>query len=148
MINKETDKVSSDGTFKCFNSDGSIQSVYSSPRQMIDKDLLVIERVLPFDFVTMRKVKRFFDVPLDDIDRILIDPSFGLSKQTKKDRDSQDSDREEKNFHEIPELNEEQKLLNKIVSTKRPKEKVQTNIIKGELSSSSEDERYQRYNFA
>ena len=80
MIKKETDKVSSDGTFKCFNSDGSIQSVYSSPRQMIDKDLLVIERVLPFDFVTMRKVKRFFDVPLDDIDRILIDPSFGLSK--------------------------------------------------------------------
>ena len=55
---------------------------------------------------------------------------------------------EEDQLREVPELDDNIKQLHKIVPKKNKKRKKMKLTIKGECSSSSDDERFERYNFA
>ena len=54
-----------------FHKDDSFESLYSSPRQRINKEILAENRVMPFDFVTNRKARTFFKEDAVNIDTLL-----------------------------------------------------------------------------
>lgn len=54
-----------------FHKDDSFESLYSSPRQRINKEILAENRVMPFDFVTHRKARTFFKEDAVNIDTLL-----------------------------------------------------------------------------
>jgi hypothetical protein len=64
----------SDDTFEGLSDS---QSICSTPRKRAEKELLQYDRLMPFDFYTHRKAKKFFKEPIVDIDKLLKD--FGES---------------------------------------------------------------------
>ena len=99
------------------------------------KQMMAEDRLMPFDFMTHRKVKQFFKEDIQDID-------FMLQHKVKQtDVDEQ--------IREVPELTKELKELLKIVMPHKKKNKKKKLIIKGaSSSSSSNDERFHKYNYA
>ena len=57
------------------------ESVCSTPRKRAAKELLQYDRLMPFDFYTHRKAKKFFKEPITDIDQLLRD--FDMSIKNK-----------------------------------------------------------------
>lgn len=58
-------------TFKNLDQDCE-RSLYSTPRDKFEGEMMAYDRVMPFDFVTHRKAKRFFNEPVYDIDTLLL----------------------------------------------------------------------------
>lgn len=58
-------------TFKNLDQDCE-RSIYSTPRDKFEGEMMAYDRVMPFDFVTHRKAKRFFHEPVYDIDTLLL----------------------------------------------------------------------------
>ena len=46
-------------------------SIYSTPRKKVENELHAFDRVMPFDFITQRKAKKFFKEDLKDVDQLL-----------------------------------------------------------------------------
>lgn len=80
LSSKDSSDSSSDNTFSDLDCE-STGSIYSSPRQRIEKDFLAIDRVLPFDFITHRKANNFFKEKILDIDTLLHDKDTSTKNQ-------------------------------------------------------------------
>lgn len=109
-------EASSD-TFSRGSEDGL--SVYSSPRHKIQKELLAYDRVMPFDFYTQRKAKKFFKEDIPDIDTLLHNQNLSLRKEAQREKSHRrgssariifDEDEDSK-LKEVPELNERLKKM-------------------------------------
>ena len=113
----------------------------------MEHDVLALDRMMPFDFITHRRAKHFFKEDLVDIDTLLVDKD----KAEQMMHATSEYEEEHEKLREVPELNERLKQIFKVIpkSRKPKKKKIEKHIIKGELSStSSEDQMYEDYNYA
>ncbi|CDW80238.1 UNKNOWN [Stylonychia lemnae] len=142
QMSSEGEEFSDTDTFKDLEGQ-SVNSVYSSPRQRMDNEFLAYDRVMPFDFLTHRKAKSFFCDEILDIDLILQDKKIFQENQKKFSKHEDEVEQ----LREIPEMNERLKAMLK-VHPRKTKKKEKKNVIKGEMSSSSDEEKFDRYNYA
>eukprot|EP00347_Sterkiella_histriomuscorum_P008019 403346680 len=133
---------SDNDTFKDLD-DESQRSIYSSPRERVEQDFLAVDRVMPFDFVTHRRAKAFFKEKILDLDTLVQDREITEKNQLENNK----YEDEVEQLREIPEMSETLQAMLRI-KPRRGKPKKQKKTIKGEMSSSSDDERFDRYNFA
>lgn len=154
MDNSDTD------TFKNLDEECE-RSLYSTPRDKFEGDMLAYDRVMPFDFVTHRKAKRFFHEPCYDLDTLLLNkkpPKFKdqINKQygkkpqnsSSEENGSEADENEANKLREIPYLNDNIKKKLRVEPKKNKKRKKVKLTIKGEMSSSSDDEKFDKYNYA
>ena len=142
-ISISSSEKSSIDTFKGMSQCSS--SVYSSPREKVQKEALAYERVLPFDFVTQRKAKMFFGEEIIPIDKLLQDKKLVQTTQAKLSRFEDETEI----LREVPELNERLKFMLRVLPKRAGPKKAKKLTIKGEFSSSSEeDAQFDLFNYA
>ncbi|CDW82160.1 UNKNOWN [Stylonychia lemnae] len=129
-------------------------SVYSSPRLIAQKEWMAFDKVLPFDFITQRKAKRFYKEDFCDIAYLLENKSKAIQMLHLRDSHQNDPLKDPKgheiedDLNELPETNAQYKDKYRIIPRRKQKKiKNKKLVIKGELSSSSDDEKFINYRY-
>lgn len=89
-------------------------SVYSSPRQRREREDMAEDRVLPFDFQTNRKAKRFFKEPYRPINELLQDQTLSRKEVKQELRRVLFDDDEDAKLKEVPEINDTLRKMYKV----------------------------------